>query len=30
MGKEMLLHRLPANLSEREYPEYQVHKDLYA
>jgi hypothetical protein len=30
MGKEVLLPRLPANLSEREFPEYRVHKGLYA
>ncbi|GFG06929.1 hypothetical protein IFM61392_04598 [Aspergillus lentulus] len=30
LGKEMLLQRLPANIGEREFPEYRVHKDLYA
>ncbi|GFF78841.1 hypothetical protein IFM53868_02447 [Aspergillus udagawae] len=30
LGRAMLLHHLPANLSERGFPEYQVYKDLYA
>lgn len=30
LGKDMLLYHLPAYLGERQFPEYRVHKDLYA